>query len=665
MKLANRYTLHRDWPHLLAVFLLIAAVYVWSMPRTVVLEDDGYFILAAYYNAVTHSPGYPLFVLISHVFTYLPIGSIAFRVHLASACFGALACVVLWIVMRHLLEVRIYAYLAAFGLGLSTTFWSQAIIAESYTLNVLLFLILFNLALRCNSAGEGACSVYMKWTAFIYGLALSNHWPLLVLSTPALLVLYWPVRGYLIRHWHILIFLVALGLLPYVWLVWRSYVVPEISFYGPIRSWHDFWFFVSRKIYAGVDQSVTAGWRDKWLFAVFALTETARQLGLSGICFTLSGFIWQWFKCPRRLALSLTLGYMGSTFLLILLLGFDYDPFHQHTFERYLLISFLMAAIWAAFGLKVLSGWISAYAGNLVRMEFILYALSTLVIAGALISNIPHNLRSDDSLAADYAQAVLGSLEPDAIFYSNADNTDGPIEYMNKIEKFRPDVTVLTGTHFVFDDVLYRPFTFKDGALKDFFNQFIQQTDRPIYFMNDFPNDFAGIRYGFYTKVDKTRASGRGLVVIRPDFLNLLGQWQIRHRFENLWDRWHYNLLLVDFCELILDAEYSGNRPNSRDLVDAEKFVCANFQGTLKRMKFALNGSTADEVFFDSLFDLAEKQKKQARTKEELANLYYYHGMAALRFHNTRVAQTHFRASFVIWPHPGNPSQALLLNINK
>ena len=132
-----------------------------------------------------------------------------------------------------------------------------------------------------------------------------------------------------------------------------------------------------------------------------------------------------------------------------------------------------------------------------------------------------------------------------------------------------------------------------------------------------------------------------------------------------MWDWWHYNLVLTDFCELILDAEYSRNEPNSRDLVDAEKFVCANFQGTLKRMKFALNGSTADEAFFDSLFDLADKQKSQARTKEELANLYYYQGMAALRFRNTRVAQTHFRASFAIWPHPGNPSQAMLQNIDK
>jgi hypothetical protein len=665
MILANRYSLHKDWPHQLAVFLLIAAVYVWSMPRSVVLEDDGYFIMAAYFNAVTHPPGYPLFVFISHFFTFLPIGSVAFRVHLASACFGALACVVLWMVMRHLLEERIYAYLAALGLGLSATFWSQAIIAEDYTLNVLLFLILFVLALRCNSAGEGECSVYTKWMAFIYGLALSNHWPLLVLSTPALLVLLWPVRGYLIRHWHVMISLVMLGLLPYAWLVWRSHVVPEVSFYGPIRSWHDFWFFISRKAYAGVDQNVTAGWKDKWLFAVYALTETARQLGWSGICFTLAGFIWQWFKCPRRLALSLTLGYMGSTFLLILLLGFDYDVFHQNTFGRYLLISFLMAVVWTALGMKFLSGRIAAYTGNLVRKEFILYALSVLIIGGALIANIPHNLRSNDFLAADYAHAVLNSLEPNAIYYSNSDNIDGPIEYMNKIEKFRPDVTVFTGRYFIIDGMLYRPYSFKAGALKDFFNRFINHTDRPIYYLNDFPNDFTGIRYGFYTKVDKTKSSGGEQLVIRPDFLNLLSQWRTRYRLENSWDRWHYNLVLADFCELILDAESSRNEPSSGALADAEKFTCANFQGTLKRLKFALNGSTADEAYFDSAFDLAEKQKNQAMTKEDLANLYYYHGMADLRFNNIPAAQTHFRRSLDLWPHPGNPSKTMLMNFNK
>ena len=33
-------------------------MYLWSMPVTVVLEDDGFFILAARYNAVAHPPGW-------------------------------------------------------------------------------------------------------------------------------------------------------------------------------------------------------------------------------------------------------------------------------------------------------------------------------------------------------------------------------------------------------------------------------------------------------------------------------------------------------------------------------------------------------------------------------------------------------------------------------
>ena len=196
----KHHSIRQDSPHLVSVFLLLILVYLWSMPGTVVLEDDGFFVLAAYFNSITHPPGYPLFVMFSHLFTWLPVGSVAFRVHLASAFLGGLACVCLWYLARCLFEDRIYAYAAALGLGLSRTFWSQAIIAEVYTLNVLLFLLLFILALHCAAAKKEQQVFYCRWLAFIYGLALSNHWPLILLSTPALLVLMWPAREILIRN---------------------------------------------------------------------------------------------------------------------------------------------------------------------------------------------------------------------------------------------------------------------------------------------------------------------------------------------------------------------------------------------------------------------------------------------------------------------------------
>ena len=61
--------LREEWPHLLFVFLIVFVIYLWSAPQTVVLEDDGYFILAAYFNGTAHPPGYPLYTLLGHLST--------------------------------------------------------------------------------------------------------------------------------------------------------------------------------------------------------------------------------------------------------------------------------------------------------------------------------------------------------------------------------------------------------------------------------------------------------------------------------------------------------------------------------------------------------------------------------------------------------------------
>ena len=48
--------------------------YALTMPRTVVLEDDGLFLMVGAHLGVAHPPGYPLHRLIVHLFLQLPFG---------------------------------------------------------------------------------------------------------------------------------------------------------------------------------------------------------------------------------------------------------------------------------------------------------------------------------------------------------------------------------------------------------------------------------------------------------------------------------------------------------------------------------------------------------------------------------------------------------------
>ena len=63
-----------DMAALVAAVLGPLALYAATLPRTVVLEDDGLFLMAGVHLGVAHPPGYPLYTLIVHLFTRLPFG---------------------------------------------------------------------------------------------------------------------------------------------------------------------------------------------------------------------------------------------------------------------------------------------------------------------------------------------------------------------------------------------------------------------------------------------------------------------------------------------------------------------------------------------------------------------------------------------------------------
>ena len=81
------------------VFLSSLLVYTITLAPTVTLVDSGELIVAARSLGVAHPPGFPLYVVLAHLATMIPVGSVAVRVNFASALFAALACAALSLVV--------------------------------------------------------------------------------------------------------------------------------------------------------------------------------------------------------------------------------------------------------------------------------------------------------------------------------------------------------------------------------------------------------------------------------------------------------------------------------------------------------------------------------------------------------------------------------------
>src|SRR5882724_4857 len=83
----------RDWLTFIVSFFAVWAVYFATLAPEVTLEDSGELVTGSMYAGVPHPPGYPVWTVYSWLWTVLvPVGNMAWRVALAEATAGALAC---------------------------------------------------------------------------------------------------------------------------------------------------------------------------------------------------------------------------------------------------------------------------------------------------------------------------------------------------------------------------------------------------------------------------------------------------------------------------------------------------------------------------------------------------------------------------------------------
>jgi hypothetical protein len=408
-------------------------LYVYTSPRTVALEDDGFFILTSKAFGIAHAPGYPLYTLLAGWFQYLPFGSLAWRIHAFSAVCGALTSAALWLTLRRLLPGNLPALTGALALGLSLTFWSQAIVAEVYTLATLLFTLALWLLLQADSAEQGR-RVVLRLAALVIGLGLANHWPLLVLASPVLLVLMWRQRRAIASDFPVLLLCLTLGLTPYLWMIWRSHHPAVYTFTGPLDSLQAFWSYVSRSSYADVDHSPTADWLDKLGYIRFVLIQSLAQFAWLGGILALTGLLSPPAGWPMPIRLGLFGTWLASGILIALLLGFDDQPLNRAIFRVYPLMAWIIVAIWLAAGIT----WLQAQHARLATPA----VLSVLLLM--FVSNWPSNDRNAYTWAQTYAHAVLADLPSQTTLYLSSDIALGTVAYAHQIEGLRPDVALVS-----------------------------------------------------------------------------------------------------------------------------------------------------------------------------------------------------------------------------
>src|SRR5438105_11602897 len=92
------------------VFVAALLLYSWTLAPTVTLVDSGELIVAAHGLGVAHPPGFPLWVMLAHLASLVPLGSVALRINFSSALFAALASAMLTLVVAELMITDSYLF---------------------------------------------------------------------------------------------------------------------------------------------------------------------------------------------------------------------------------------------------------------------------------------------------------------------------------------------------------------------------------------------------------------------------------------------------------------------------------------------------------------------------------------------------------------------------
>lgn len=678
--------LRGDGVGIVAAALGPLALYAATLPRTVVLEDDGLFLMAGEHLGVAHPPGYPLYTALCWLFMRLP-GNPAVLGHLSSAVIGALACAALYGCARLLGSGRLAALGAAWLFGVSGHFWSQAIIAEVYTLNALAFFACYALILhavantpatrrgrRGRSLARSRSSPppsIRSWigAAAAFGLGLANHWPLMVLAAPGLALAAWPARLAILGK---LPLLAAVALVcaatPYLWMVLRSWQEPLVSFYGPIRDLEAFWFYLSRGGYAEADASPSAGWLDRLAYAGWFCKQMLWQLTLPGAALAAIGF--GGLLAARRFvdAGAGALALLGNSLMLIALLQFDFDAYNVAVFRPYSLVCYGILALWLSVGLQ----------RSIERLPSAVYtrrgapAAVTALAGAALVSgNVATewqvNNRADATFTKRSAEHLLSLLPENAVFFSFGDNEVGPIGYLRLVERQREDVRLFSGQGLVFGNRLHDPLV-PSATQRAALRQFIAATERPIFYAstNDDIAAGRGIRHhGFVKEVIRDGAAGQIDISFHPASASYFAEL-VRSAPMDSWEQLWRDQLVFKYGEHLGYAFLAADPGLLAQTRAAREIAERNFFSLMGMTEIALeNGDKSHLPQIERWLDKAKTLQGQIQTKERKARFLYLQGF--FNAHRGRMEQAIalFKESQSVYPHPKNAAVGALSQLGR
>lgn len=446
-------------------FIIPLFIYLLTLAPSVTFFDSGEFITAISCLGSSHSPGYPFFINYGKPFTWIPFGSVAFRVNFATAISGAMACYGAYLLTTYMLKdespaedpatsglfVKIAALAASLTFACSPRLWLQSNHDKPYPLVAFIVAIVLYLIFRWRDSYRAGMErpSYIYMAAFLSGLGTGAHHTI-ILMLPAYALLILSINWRIIFRLRDLIIAATFGLLGFtinLHLPLRATRLPLLNWGDPQTNEQFLWHFL-RKGYPM--EKLERNWSLLW--SQLNAFNVPYEFSVAGFLLMILGMAVYFSR--RRAEVVAYMAALAS--FLLIIVGYFNTPFETiFLTEEFFTPLYLYSAVFIGMGLYYLS--INLLKWSFPRGVFHFYCKVVAVVAVFTLPatvcalNYVKNDQHLNYVAYDYALNVIRSAPQGGILYTWGDSGAFPLWYIQGVEKMREDLDIVHTPHLVFD----------------------------------------------------------------------------------------------------------------------------------------------------------------------------------------------------------------------
>ncbi len=420
---------------------------------TVSWVDSGVMAAAAKTLGIANPPGFPLYMLIGHLFTLIPLGSVVARLQILSHLGAIAALLGVWWLVCQAVEGKWKEWaglVAVVATAFSYSLWSQAGNVETYTATngVLMGILVAGLALgrRIEQRGWKKEDKWWVWgLGLIGGLSVGLNPVISALVAPGI---WWLVRykKIVIAQWKVFavaaVLVVVAGIAIYSYLPIRAAAKPFVDWGDPVN-----WERIQKHlvgegldIYEPETNSINGftgqpkvWWESFWHFWELAVWQ------FTPLLFPL--VIWGgWLLAKKRQDIFWPL-------ILLVLVNLTYVVlYYGGNQESWMMTSWLVAGVMLGVGVGETSYKLQATSNKLTKVVLILVALIPLWFWWPKVNHAKY------TFADDFARNIYREVPVGAVIIGGGDFFHAVSLYNREVTGLRADIIPVTGNMFyIFD----------------------------------------------------------------------------------------------------------------------------------------------------------------------------------------------------------------------